>query len=462
MKNLKSGYVHGTIGATMLKTAASMIPATLAISGYHVADTYFVAQLGTIPLAAMGFTFPMVMLIGCIYRGIAVGSMTPLAHAVGGKKMKTAAKIASSGLLLMILCSVFIGVFGLLSMHEVFSCFGAEGEVMPMILSYMSIWYLGSISVAIAMSCNNFLIAMGATKSASSMMVGGMLLNVLLDPIFIFGFGRIPAMGISGAALATVLAQIIAGLILLLILHLKFRLLTLSAFHWRLLKISWKIIIRVSIPSIIGILMLPIGNAIITRIAAEFGDDVVAACAAAGRLEMVAFIVPMSLGMALMPMIAQNFGAKHYERINQCRIFSMRFAILFELFMAVIYFFLAPYLSRLFSDDPKVLEIMTAYLRIIPFGFGMMEVHRYCGFIYTGCNKPAATAWLNIMRIFALLLPLSLLALYFKSLNGLFSARLTADLLSGLIGLWLVRGMTLRLLERTQTDTDMKTGGKYA
>lgn len=194
--------------------------------------------------------------------------------------------------------------------------------------------------------------------------------------------------------------------------------------------------------------MLPIGNGIITRIGAEFGADVVAACAAAGRLEMVAFIVPMSLGMALMPMIGQNFGAKHYDRINQCRRFAVRFAVIFELFMALIYFFLAPYLSGLFSEDPKLLEIMTVYLRIIPFGFGMMEVHRYCGFIYTGCNKPAAAAWLNALRLFALLVPLSLLALYFQSLNGLFAARLVSDILSGLVGLWLVRRMTLKLLSQ--------------
>ncbi|MFA7183810.1 MAG: MATE family efflux transporter [Victivallales bacterium] len=448
MKNVKTGYVHGTIGTTMLKTAASMIPATLAISGYHVADTYFVAKLGTMPLAAMGFTFPMIMLISCIYRGIAVGGMTPLAHAVGKRKMGTAAKIASSSLLLIIVCSVFVGIFGLLSMKWVFSCFGAGGEVMPMILSYMSIWYLGNLSVALAMTCNNFLIAMGATKSASGLMVAGMLLNVILDPIFIFGFGGIPAMGIGGAALATVLAQIISGTVLLLTLHLKFRLLTLRILNLRLLKVAWLIIIRISIPSIIGILMLPIGNGIITRIGAEFGADVVAACAAAGRLEMVAFIVPMSLGMALMPMIGQNFGAKHYDRINQCRRFAVRFAVIFELFMALIYFFLAPYLSGLFSEDPKLLEIMTVYLRIIPFGFGMMEVHRYCGFIYTGCNKPAAAAWLNALRLFALLVPLSLLALYFQSLNGLFAARLVSDILSGLVGLWLVRRMTLKLLSQ--------------
>jgi putative MATE family efflux protein len=441
----KAHYTQGSIGGTMIKTAISMIPATLAISGYNVADTYFVSRLGTMPLAAMGFTFPMVMFVGCVYRGIAIGAMTPLAHSLGSSKTGKAAKVASSGLLLVFLCSIAIGLTGYFSMGWVFTRFGASGEVMPLVMAYMGIWYLGTLSASLSMLCNDFLIALGATRVASTMMVGGMLLNVALDPLFIFGLGPVPAMGIKGAALATVLSQLTTGTILLLVLHFRYQLLTKTIFHWRLLKSSWKIIIRVAIPSIIGTLMMPIGNSIIIRIVAEFGDDVVAACAAAGRLEMLAFIVPMSLGMSLMPMIGQNFGARHYDRINQCRSFAMRFAGFFELFMALVYFIAAPWLAGLFSDDPRVIAIMTVYLRIIPFGFGMMEIHRYCGFIFTGCNKPAASAWLNALRLFGLLVPLSLLALFFHSLNGLFIARLVSDLLSGLIGLWLVRRMTMHL-----------------
>ena len=456
MSNPKAHYTHGSISGTMIKTAISMIPATLAISGYNIADTYFVSRLGTLPLAAMGFTFPMVMLIGCVYRGIAIGAMTPLSHSLGSNKTGKAAKVASSGLLLVFFCSIAIGIAGYCSMDWVFTKFGASGEVMPMVMAYMGIWYLGNISASLAMTCNDFLMALGATRVASTMMVGGMLLNVVLDPLFIFGLGPVPAMGIKGAALATVLSQLAAGITLLAILHFRYRLLTGSIFHWRLLKSSWKIIIRVAIPSIIGTLMMPIGNSIIVRIVSEFGDDAVAACAAAGRLEMIAFIVPMSLGMSLMPMIGQNFGARRFDRINQCRRFAMRFAGYFEMFMAVVYFVSAPWLAGLFSSSPKVVEIMTVYLRIIPIGFGMMEIHRYCGFIFTGCNKPAASAWLNALRLLGLLVPFSLLALYFHSLNGLFVARLSADLLAGLTGLWLVRRMTMHLNNTKVTAEDSK------
>ena len=452
MSSKKAHYTQGSIGGTMIKTGLSMIPATLAISGYNIADTYFVSRLGTLPLAAMGFTFPMVMLIGCVYRGIAIGAMTPLAHALGGGRHDKAAKVASSGLLLVFCGSIIIGVSGYLSMNWVFARFGAGNEVMPLVLAYMGIWYLGNITASLAMTSNDFIMAVGAPRIASSMMVVGLILNVILDPLFIFGLGPFPAMGIKGAALATVLSQLTSGIILLLIIHFRYKLLTRGIFHWRLLKICWKVIVRVAIPAIIGTLMMPIGNSIIIRIVAEFGNDAVAACAAAGRMEMVAFVVPMSLGMSLLPMIGQNFGAKHYDRINQCRRFSMRFAGFFELFMAAVYFIAAPWLAAIFSKNPKVVEIMTVYLRIIPWGFGMLEIHRYSGFIYTGCNKPAGSAWLNALRIFGLLMPFSLLALYFHSLSGLFTARLLADLLAGMTGMLLVRRMTLYLNNRSKNE----------
>ena len=446
MHNTKSSFTTGSIGGTMLKTGAAMIPATLAISGYNIANTYFVAKLGTLPLAAMGFTFPMIMLVGCIYRGLGIGAMTPLAHALGRRNFVKAAKLASAGLLLIFLLSIVIGMTGYLSIDWTFRHFGAGKEVIPLVRDYMAIWYLGSVTGALSMICNDFMIATGSTKTASSMMLGGMLLNATLDPICIFGLLGFPAMGIKGAAAATIFSQAVVCVVLLLLLHYRHHLLNWKIFHWRLLKSSWMVVLRIALPSIIGILLMPIGNGIVIRIVAEFGDDAVAACAAAGRMEVMAFIIPMALGVSLMPMVAQNYGAHLYSRINECRRFAMRFAGLFGLIMAILYMVGAKYLPPLFSSDPRVISIMTQYLLIVSWGFGMMEIHRYSGFFYTGCNRPAAAAWLNMLRIVGLLIPLSLLALHFHSLTGLFVARLAADVIAGAAGLWLVCKMTRKLL----------------
>ena len=440
----KANYLSGTIGNTMFKTALSMLPGTIAVSGYNLADTFFVSKLGTLPLAAMGFTFPVIMVLGCIFHGLGVGVMATVAHAVGGAKGVKAARLVTSGLFLVVVVSAILGILGFLSMDWTFRQLGAEGAVCKPIAEYMNIWYLGCVTGAVGMVGNSLLVAVGDSKLAGFFMMFGLVLNVLLDPLFIFDWGF--GMGIAGAALATIISQLSGLVLILTALNRRHHLLKTSTLaKKRLVRSAWKQIIRFAVPSMLGMILMPAGNGVVTRIVANFGDEAVAATAAAGRLEVIAFMFPMSLGIGLMPMIAQNYGGKLYSRILRCRKIAMNFAFYYEIFMAAVYFIAAPYIVKYFTNDPKVAEIMTAYLRIIPWGFGMMEIHRYCGFFFTGCNYPHGSAWLAALRIIALLIPLSLLALAFGSLNGLFAARLAADLLAGCIGLMLVVRMTGKL-----------------
>ena len=441
----RNSYTTGSIGGTMIRTAFSMLPATLAMSGYNIADTFFVARLGTTPLAAMGFSFPVIMLVNCVYHGLGVGVMTTVAQALGGGRTAKAARIITAGLLLIAVVSVLVGMTGIACLDWTFAQFGATGEVLKPIRAYMMIWYLFGLTGSLGMAGNDLLIAAGDSKIASTVMCGGMIVNVALDPLLIFGWGGIPGLGIQGAAIATVASQMVTAVIAIGWLYERHRLLTWAAFQWRLFKHITRLVTRFAVPATIGMLMMPIGNGVVTKIIAGFGDAAVAATAAAGRIEAVAFVFPMSLGITLLPMVGQNYGAYFYRRINQCRRFSMRFALYFELVMAVIYFLAAPRLAGFFSDDPEVVKIMVWYLRIIPVGFGLIEIHRYSGFFFTGCGKPGVSAWLNALRILGLMVPFSLLALYFKSLIGVFAARLAADVIAGSVGWAAAHYLTSRL-----------------
>ncbi len=438
-------YLTGSIGRTMLKTAVAMLPATLAISGYNLADTWFVGHLGVLPLAAMSYTFPVVFLIGCIFRGVAVGTMTPAAHALGAGRQPKAARTATSGLALNVLISMGIAVLGIALMQEIFSAVGARGAVLPLISQYMTIWYAGCVTGVMTMVCNDLIIAAGSPRIASSVMLGGLGLNIILDPIMIFGWGGFPALGLKGAALATVLSQFAGLCVLLVILHRKFHLLTREIRKLRILLPAWKTILHIAVPSALGMILIPIGNGVVTRAVASFGEAAVAGAGAAGRLESIAFLVPMSLGIALMPMVAQNYGAKNYLRIDKCRKFSLNFAGWYLLGMAVICVAFARPFAGLFTDDPEVIGIMTRYLRIIAWGFGMNEIHRYCTFFLTGCNHPRFSACLNALRVAVFLIPFTLLAAWAGSLNGIFAARLAADVTSGIIGILWVRAITKKL-----------------
>ncbi len=440
MKN-SAVYTRGPIGRTMLKTAFAMLAGTLAMSGYNIVDTYFVGNLGKVPLAAMGFTFPIIMLIGCVFHGLGIGVMTTAAQAIGCGKKNKAAALVTSGVGLIVLISILLAIGGMSSARWIIGLLGASGEALTQAVGYMDIWFFGCVTAALSMSGNNLLIAAGDSRQASTFMVIGLAINAVLDPLLIFGYCGFPAMGIRGAALATVVAQAVATIGVLMILWKKHRLLEPRILPWREMRPAWNLMIRFAVPGTIGMLMMPLGSTIITWITARFGDTAVAATAAAGRLEMVAFVFPMALGISLMPMIGQNFGARLYSRIRICRRFSMNFAFWFLLGMAVISFFAAPWLVRIFSPDEEVRHWMVVCMRIVPWGFGMVEVHRFAGFFYTGCGRPAVAAWLNGFRIIGLTIPFSFVALYFGSLEGLFFARLAADVLAGGIGWWLARRM---------------------
>ena len=443
MNKRTAHYTTGSIRKGMCKTALAMIPATLALCGYNLADTYFVGRLpGVNPLAAMGFTLPVIMLIGCIFRGLTVGVMTTCAQSLGARKQNRAGHLVSGGILLILLISILFAVLGMVFSKPLFVLFGAEGETLRLVESYMNIWFFGCATASLSMAGNDLLIACGDSRIASGAMILGLGINVILDPLLIFGFCGIPAMGIAGAALATIIAQSIGTLIVLGMLHYRHHLLEWKRIPLDVLFKSWALMFRYAGPSILGMLMMPLGISVLTRITAEFGDVAVAAVSAAGRLEMAAFVVPMSLGMSLMPFAGQNYGARLYDRICEGRRFSMRFALFFLTGAAVIFTLFADSIVLFFKDDAEICRIMAQCLRITSWGFAGVEIHRFAGFFYTGCGRPGAAAWLNAMRILGLLIPLSLIALYLNWLTGLFLARLTADVLSAAIAYALVRRMT--------------------
>ena len=419
-----------------------MIPATLALSGYNLVDAYFVGQMvgktaADAPMAAMGFTLPVVMLIGCLFHGLGIGVSAPAAQALGGNKLERAARGSSSGVLMIMLVSILTAIIGMSCVKSVFSSFGAQGEVLELVIEYMDIWYFGCFTASIAMAGHGLLISVGDNRMASTLMMTGMIINALLDPLFIFGWGFLPALGIRGAALATIFAQATGGSISMYILWRKHHLIRFRKIPFAELRNYWIVTLRYAIPASLGMLMMPVGMTVITRLTATFGTAAMAGCTAAGRLETIAFVIPMSLGMTLTPFIAQNYGARRYDRIREGLIFAFKFAFVFLFASAVIFALLARFIAPHFCNSAEAQDVMAKCIMISVWGLSGVEIHRFAGFSYTGCGRPAAAAMLNGMRFLLFLIPFSLIAWYFRSLNGLFVARLAADVLSGVVGAFL-------------------------
>lgn len=437
-----SVLVQNSVKRTLLNMAFPMLAGTFSMSAYNLTDAWFVSRLGTLPLAAMGFTFPVAMLLTFVAGGIGSGVTTLTSHAIGRHDHPAAARITTHGLVLTIGVAVAMAIAGFLTIEPVFAKLGANAETLPLVRQFMRIWYLGAIFMALPMMGNGILISMGDSRGASRFMLLGTALNAILNPFLIFGWIGIPAMGIRGSALATVIAQAVSTGWLFLLLYRKHRLLLFSGWGFVEWLASCRKILGFAIPSILSMILMPISTAVITRLLAGFGSEAVAASGAAGRIEMLAFVIPMALGMSLTPFVSQNFGASRLDRIREARILSMRFAFLYGAGVTVVFFVFAPWLAGLFSEDTRVVSVLVDYIRIISFGYGMMEVHRYCGFFLTGLHRPVSATLLNAIRVLVLLIPLSCLGARFFGVRGVFWGRLVTDLVVGCVGLVWVRRIT--------------------
>ena len=193
--------------------------------------------------------------------------------------------------------------------------------------------------------------------------------------------------------------------------------------------------LHIGIPSGITNLLVPISNMVITRIVAGFGHAAVAACGVAGRVEMFAFLIPMALGISQVPFIGQNWGAGRLDRVNLCRKYSNRFALYWGLCCAIVLMVTSGRIAALFSHDPKVIDVLTRYLWVVPLGYGMREIHRYVGFSFIGIGHPMSSAGINAVRILGLLLPATYFGARLFNLNGVFFGTLTADVLGAMIAL---------------------------
>jgi MATE family, multidrug efflux pump len=434
-KRARPKLTEGPVGRRLFMLALPMLGGTFAICAFNLADTYFVARLGTSSLAAMGFTFPVVMFLGSIAHGLGMGATTVVSHLIGEGNEAVARRVTTHSLMLALLIVAVLSIAGLSCMDVLFRKLGATGDVLLLVKQYMVVWYAGIVFMIVPMFAGSIIRATGDTVSPSAIMIVGSVLNVVLDPIMIFGLWGCPAFGLRGAALATVISRAFTLVAAMLVLHCRHRLLEFALPSLNAMWASWRRVLHIGVPSGATNILVPLSAGIITRIVAGFGEEAVAACGAGARLEMFAFMIPMALGISLVPFIGQNWGAGRKDRVTLCRKYSTRFALYWGVCCAVAFMLLSGRMAALFTKDPRVLDILSLYLCVIPLGYGMREIHRYVGFSFNAIGRPMSSAAINAIRVLVLLLPITILGARLYGLPGVFWGSVAADVLGACVAL---------------------------
>ena len=431
---------EGHVGLTLLGLAVPMIWGMFSIIAFNLADAYFVGKLGHLHLAALSFTFPVVMTIGSLTIGLGVGASSVIARAIGEGDRRKVQSLTTDSLTLALL---FVGVFvviGFFTIDPLFRAIGADEQTLPMIRDYMRVWYLGMMFLVIPMVGNNAIRASGDTVYPSIIMTISAAINIVLDPILIFGLGPFPRMEIKGAALATVFARAVSMIASLAILHYRKKMLTFARPKASHVFDSWKRILHVGLPAAGTYAIGPVAAAIITKLMASFGLTAVAAFGIATRIESFSLIALFGLSTSVIPFVGQNFGAGKNQRVQQGLRHAFIFSMAWGIFSAIVLAIFAKGLTSLFSENADVISIASMYLLIVPISFGAQGIVLIASSAFNALGRPMPSAVLTLTRVVFLYIPLALIGKELFGLNGIFAAASLASFVTALWGLlWIKR-----------------------
>jgi putative MATE family efflux protein len=336
---------------------------------YNVVDTYFGGLISTQTLAAMSLSFPVFFMIVAMGSGIGTGTTALIGAALGAKNHNEARVYAIQGVAFALLIGIILMFLGWYLSPYIFSFLGASDEYLRDCLLYMDTIFAGAIFFVLIQMFNSMLNAQGDTKTFRNFLILGFFLNVGLDPWFIYGGFGVPAMGIRGIAVATVLIHIIGcG-------YLGWRayqtgILTggrlrdlVPRFH------TFKDIARQGFPSSLNYMTIALGVFVITFFLSKFGKESVAAYGVAIRIEQIALLPTIGLNIATLSIVAQNYGAQLYDRIDETVKKALQYGALVSIVGMVFVFGFGKYLIALFSDDVQVIQMGSTYLKIDAFVF---------------------------------------------------------------------------------------------
>nr|WP_297348297.1 MATE family efflux transporter [uncultured Glaciecola sp.] len=425
--------LNGDIAQTLKSMTIPMIVGMLMLMTFSIVDTFFVSMLGTEQLAAISFTFPVTFTVISLNIGLGIGTSAIIGKYIGSGNTQDAKALATGALMLSAILVGIFSVIGIFSIEFIFSLMGADNALMPFIQAYMVPWYVAGIFLAIPMVGNSVLRAFGDTKTPSIIMAVGGAINVVLDPILIFGWGPIPGLGIQGAAIATAIAWAICLVWILYLLAVKRHLIEPRILRLGEFIVAARGVLKIGLPAAGANMLTPIAGGVMTAVVANYGSEAVAAWGVGNRLESIASIIVLALSMSLPPFISQNYGANKLLRIKTAFDMAAKFVIIWQLIVFAILAIFSSYIAQVFAEEASVARDITLFLCILPLGYGLQGIIILANSSFNAMHKPMSALLLSILRLFAFYVPIASLGSYLYGLEGLFWGCVIANVLTSVL-----------------------------
>jgi putative MATE family efflux protein len=429
----------------IITLAIPMILSMLVSAIYNLADTYFVSQLGTSASGAVGVVFSLMATIQAVGFMLGMGTGAQISRLLGQKKNSQANVVAINGLVSAIIFGILMLVLGLKYHEQILLILGSTETILPHAEAYAQYIFYAAPFMAGSFVLNNILRSQGKAKFAMIGIMTGAVLNIGLDPLFIFGFD----MGIGGAALSTAISQTIGFMVLLVPFFKKMTEVKLSFKFFSFKPIVLLRIMKNGLPSFIRQGFASAATVILNRQASLYGDSAIAAMSIVLRIAMFIFIIVIGFGQGYQPVVGYNYGAKIYDRVKEAFVFSLKVGMLIMAFFAILGFIFAPGIMAVFlPEDAAVIEIGALAFRAQCIAMLFMPFSTLANMTFQSIGKSWTATFLSSLRQGIFFLPLIIFLPRFIGLAGVQFTQAISDVLTFLVCLPFVISFFVKLKKR--------------
>ncbi len=441
-KGAKVNLTEGKVSSHVLRMLGPFSIAIIALISTGIVDTIYLGRLtdvarpnlGVMALAAVGFAFPLTFLGNSANIGLGAGTMSAMSRALGQGDTERARRHGASAILLGLTVMAVLVLAMVFALPYVLTLMGAEGEIKSMATDYALISFPGLVIVSVAMMSNNVLRAGGEAALPSSIMILGAIINIILDPFLIFGWGPFPRMEVQGAALATLIGNTIAAGFGFSIVLFHRKAISFAEMTFGSIKRAWKVIGSVGLPAAGTNIIVPLAATVaVTIIARSLTTIDVAAFTIASRAEMISVGMLYALSACIGAITGQNGGAGLTDRVRATFKFCYWICIVWSTLMAIVLALFAPQVAGIFTTDAEVVAKTIPYFYIVPitiFAYGFVFISA-AGFNALG--RPGYGLVYTLIRSLLLYVAFIYIGVQIDGLRGAFFGIAGANVISGLI-----------------------------
>ncbi len=439
----EQNFTSGSIRRAVFMLSIPMILEMLMESIFAIVDIFYVSKVSVNAVATIGLTESVITLVYAVAIGLSIAATAIVARRIGEQDKEGASQAAVQVIFLGVLVSIVISVIGILYPKEILQLMGGDPELIAEGYGYTQVLLGGNVTIMLLFLINAIFRGAGDASIAMWALVLSNGLNIILDPMFIFGFGPIPAYGVEGAAIATTIGRGTAVLFQLLVL----------VYGWSKIKVKLKdLVLRVAVMinlikvSLGGIGQFLIGTSswvILMRIMSEFGSEVLAGYTIAIRVMMFTLMPAWGMSNAAATLVGQNLGAQKPQRAEDSVWKTGKYSAIFMGLVSVIYLIFAPEIVSWFTQEAEVVRNAALCLRIIAagyifYGYGMVVINAF-----NGAGDTKTPTWINFICFWLFQLPFAYITAITFDLGpvGVFMAITFAEILIAVIGvIWFKKG----------------------